>query len=623
MLKPLAVLGVLIMCILFSPISILAAMSHGGYVHADPSKKGFIMEDGTKFIVNDLASFNWGSNTNLFEIIGRAYKDDPTTGREYVFNLGASGGSTCDIPTTPGLSYNDLFKAAAAVGINSVRAEWDGGEPTAKNSPTRLRLEPPPIGYYNILDTCISSGTISDFLDPSNIALSSQIKGSDFLATYPNCTILDNFANCGPYSTRFRHSMITYFVRAAENNNVHLRIDLFRGMETGENNTSTRAPIEQSAYYYANCIQGTTYCGFIHTYTDFYTDPNAIAFEKQRLKFIMQIWGASPAVWSWAIYNEINYSSGTDGTAKINWLKTIAAYLKQIDPHNRPVSFSSWESGTDPFGTKTNPAFADPNIDIVDYHSYNVPLVADRLTNMRAIESAYQKVSYNGEFYVWHEDGTGTQYTGLFVLPLMQQTPASEDPPYQPSLIHMFEQLIGTASNISGRWGGGLNNLATADYWTMAPLHIPITNFINQVNWQAWNYSTSAPWENNMTATNSDFRIARGDGDQVMALVHTSSATNSLIKISNLAAGNYTVSVFDYVTGTKKASSTMSAAELGSIGYSLNLANSFLSSGRDNYDRYQFAILLVENTNAQVSTISYYLTNWFNPYNSFDFAKLW
>lgn len=64
---------------------------------------------------------------------------------------------------------------------------------------------------------------------------------------------------------------------------------------------------------------------------EFATDPEAIAYFQQRLRYIVDRWGAQPNLLAWEWWNEYNFTL-IDDELMYDWLTTMDAYLSKRDP---------------------------------------------------------------------------------------------------------------------------------------------------------------------------------------------------------------------------------------------------------------------------------------------------
>lgn len=75
----------------------------------------------------------------------------------------------------------------------------------------------------------------------------------------------------------------------------------------------------------------------------FVTDPTAIKFWHQRLRYIAARWGAEPNLFSWEWWNEVNFTP-IDQTELTTWIKESHSYEEQFDPY-KTLTTTSWSNG--------------------------------------------------------------------------------------------------------------------------------------------------------------------------------------------------------------------------------------------------------------------------------------
>ncbi|HIE51248.1 MAG TPA: DUF5060 domain-containing protein [Armatimonadetes bacterium] len=73
---------------------------------------------------------------------------------------------------------------------------------------------------------------------------------------------------------------------------------------------------------------------------EFWTNPEARALYKRKLRYIVARWSYSPNVLAWELWNE----TGQENEATVAWHQEMAAYLRQTDPNRHLVTTSSWVS---------------------------------------------------------------------------------------------------------------------------------------------------------------------------------------------------------------------------------------------------------------------------------------
>ena len=95
----------------------------------------------------------------------------------------------------------------------------------------------------------------------------------------------------------------------------------------------------------------------------FATDPVAIALFQQRLRYIVDRWGAAPNLLAWEWWNEYNFTPITDSQMR-GWIEEMDAYLTERDPYDHLVTISG------PAGPES-PIWQLPGIDFVSVHIYS------------------------------------------------------------------------------------------------------------------------------------------------------------------------------------------------------------------------------------------------------------
>ena len=100
----------------------------------------------------------------------------------------------------------------------------------------------------------------------------------------------------------------------------------------------------------------------------FASDPTAIAFFQQRLRYIVDRWGAAPNLLAWEWWNEYNFTTINDSQMQ-RWLETMQPFLAQRDPYHHLVTISG------PAGAES-PIWQMPGISFASVHIYttNDPL---------------------------------------------------------------------------------------------------------------------------------------------------------------------------------------------------------------------------------------------------------
>jgi hypothetical protein len=97
---------------------------------------------------------------------------------------------------------------------------------------------------------------------------------------------------------------------------------------------------------------------------DWFTDPTARRHYRNRLRYTVARWAASPQVLCWEFGNEFEGWADTPQEALLAWHREMATYLRSIDPYRHPITTSFWSS------TGPQIFWQIPEIDIVQTHCY-------------------------------------------------------------------------------------------------------------------------------------------------------------------------------------------------------------------------------------------------------------
>ncbi|MBL9136960.1 MAG: hypothetical protein JNK85_13900 [Verrucomicrobiales bacterium] len=111
----------------------------------------------------------------------------------------------------------------------------------------------------------------------------------------------------------------------------------------------------------------------------FFTSPSAQRLYQKRLRYLIARYGASPALFAWEFFNEIdNVYRHLDPAEVARWHQDMGAWLKAADPWQHLVS-TSLTGGSDRADLWTL-----SSMDYVSYHSYNESAPARRLSQWTA-----------------------------------------------------------------------------------------------------------------------------------------------------------------------------------------------------------------------------------------------
>jgi hypothetical protein len=118
----------------------------------------------------------------------------------------------------------------------------------------------------------------------------------------------------------------------------------------------------------------------------FFTDADAKAKYKNRLRYIVARWGYSTSIAMWEFFNEVdnvqfrNSNNPIDGKFIVQWHEEMSAYLKKIDPYGHIVTTSISHRDIDGLNSI-------PDIDINQKHIYR-----------NTVDMGPQIIKYSNEF---------------------------------------------------------------------------------------------------------------------------------------------------------------------------------------------------------------------------------
>lgn len=124
---------------------------------------------------------------------------------------------------------------------------------------------------------------------------------------------------------------------------------------------------------------------------DFFTNEEAKAHYRNRLKYIIARWGYSPNIMAFEFWNELD--------APLEWVKEMASYIRSINPHGQMITTSMGY----PWGNNFNESsiWELSGIDFIEHHIYcNLAgnVIENLLSVNRELSSIYKKPVLIGEF---------------------------------------------------------------------------------------------------------------------------------------------------------------------------------------------------------------------------------
>jgi hypothetical protein len=144
--------------------------------------------------------------------------------------------------------------------------------------------------------------------------------------------------------------------------------------------------------------------GPCETPADFFTNDEAKALYKQRLRLLVARIAGHPHLLAWEFWNEIDHierRGPVPGDALVAWHEELASYLRSIDPYDHPLTTSI--SVKAPAGM-----WELEDLDLVMLHPYGM---TDKLTTLLTKTNAsYGKPVIAGEFsYSWKPANPGEE----------------------------------------------------------------------------------------------------------------------------------------------------------------------------------------------------------------------
>ncbi|GIK65821.1 MAG: hypothetical protein BroJett018_36150 [Chloroflexota bacterium] len=187
--------------------------------------------------------------------------------------------------------------------------------------------------YFPVgLDVAWSNGdTITDYTTWLDAL---QASGGNFIRLWMapwNMTIEWTDTGLGNYDKRqFRAYELDRVIELAEERGIYIMLTL---LNHGQFNTTVNPEWDLNPY---NVENG----GPCEAPECFATNPEAIRFWEQRLRYIVARWGYSPNIMAWEWWNEINWTPLSSEEILAPWIKRNTALLDEIDPYNHLVTHS-------------------------------------------------------------------------------------------------------------------------------------------------------------------------------------------------------------------------------------------------------------------------------------------
>lgn len=105
---------------------------------------------------------------------------------------------------------------------------------------------------------------------------------------------------------------------------------------------------------------------------DFLTNPDSLALQRERWKFIIDRWGNSSAIFAYDLLNEIHEYWGGDEDEQIRWVAETATFIKQreLERYGKHHLVTVSIFGATPEGRMSDLIFREPTLDFASTHIY-------------------------------------------------------------------------------------------------------------------------------------------------------------------------------------------------------------------------------------------------------------
>ena len=135
---------------------------------------------------------------------------------------------------------------------------------------------------------------------------------------------------------------------------------------------------------------------------DFFTDPAAKRYFKNRMRYIIARWSYSPNIFAWELWNELTFIDDLDLDKDAAWHKEMAQYIKDIDPDKHLIS-TSYAGTFHEYGFNKK-VWEIPEIDFTQFHMYTHDVVGAEVGAYRLMR-AFNKPYFMAEIGTDSADG--------------------------------------------------------------------------------------------------------------------------------------------------------------------------------------------------------------------------
>jgi len=234
----------------------------------------------------------------------------------YTVSATAANGTVSSEPVTFTVSESDRRGFVRVDARNPRYFAFDDGSPYF------------PIGLNMAWSTGNTIGDYETWLDEL------QASGGNFIRVWMapwNMTIEWIDTGLGNYERRqFRAYELDRVIELAAERDIYIMLTL---LNHGQFNTSVNPEWDQNPYNAANG-------GPCDTPQCFATDPEAIRYWEQRVRYIVARWGYSPNIMTWEWWNEINWTPLAGEPILAPWMERNSALIRELDPYDHLLTHS-------------------------------------------------------------------------------------------------------------------------------------------------------------------------------------------------------------------------------------------------------------------------------------------
>ena len=122
--------------------------------------------------------------------------------------------------------------------------------------------------------------------------------------------------------------------------------------------------------------------GWLQYPGEVFLEARAVTAARAQVRYAVARWGASPALWAWELWNEVDGVPGYSPEVALAWHQEVARELRRLDVHGHPISTSYQQT----MPMEPGAAYGLPEVDFAQLHLYRsdlIPTVARRLADLR------------------------------------------------------------------------------------------------------------------------------------------------------------------------------------------------------------------------------------------------